>query len=218
MEPEALLNALVTVVTMVLSTCVHEYAHALAAYRLGDDYAARLGRLSLNPLVHADPIGTVLIPALGALAWGGGFGWGRPVPYIPNNLTRKFSMRAGEAMIAFAGPFANLVMATLSAGLWVALRRYGVIGHASPIDSLLGAMVQLNFALFFFNLIPMPPLDGSKIAAFLFGRKADPVLDALSGAGMLGVMLAIAFGGYLISKPVSLMMHWSIQGFSYILP
>ena len=79
-------------------------------------------------------------------------------------------------------------------------------------------MVQLNFALFFFNLTPMPPLDGSKVAAFLFGRQADPILDAISGAGMLGIMAAIAFGGYLISTPVSLLMHWSIKGFSYILP
>lgn len=209
-----MVRALLAVVSMLLSTCVHEYCHALAAYKLGDDYAARLGRLTLNPLAHADPIGTIALPALGTMMWGGAFGWGKPVPYIPNNLSRRFTMRAGEAIIAFAGPCANLVMAIVVAGLWVGLGRFGLIGHGGPLDALLRTMLSLNISLFFFNLLPLPPLDGSKIVAYLFGPKADGFLDTLSGSGNLGLLLAIAFGGTLISPPVRWLTAGLIQGFS----
>ena len=106
-------RSLLNVVTIVLSVCVHEFAHAFAAFRLGDETAARQGRLTLNPLAHADPVGTVLLPALAPFLGFGAFGWGKPVPYIPTNLTRKYSMRAGEAIVAAAGPFANLVLSLI---------------------------------------------------------------------------------------------------------
>jgi Zn-dependent protease len=216
-DSDLVLRALLNVVTMVLSVCVHEFAHAFAAYRLGDDTAARDGRLTLNPLAHADPIGTVLLPGLAPFMGFGAFGWGKPVPYVPTNLTRKYSMRAGEAIIAFAGPFANLVMGILSAGLLIGLTSFQVIGLESPIAVLLQAMVYINFILLFFNLLPVPPLDGSKVAAWLFGRKADPALDTIQGAGMLGLFLAIAVGGFVAVPLARVLQSWTYRGFLAVL-
>lgn len=207
-------RSLLNVVTIVLSVCVHEFAHAFAAFRLGDETAARQGRLTLNPLAHADPVGTVLLPALAPFLGFGAFGWGKPVPYIPTNLTRKYSMRAGEAIVAAAGPFANLVLGVLSAGILVLLSTtFHVIELTSAVGVLLQAMVSMNFILLFFNLLPVPPLDGSKVAAWLFGRKADRALDTVQGAGMLGLFLAIAVGGFVAVPLARVLQSWTYQGF-----
>jgi Zn-dependent protease len=202
-------EALTVLITLLLSVSVHEYSHALAAYKLGDDTAARQGRLTLNPFAHADPIGTLLLPLLGVL-WGrGAFGWGRPVPYVPNHLTRRFSMRADEAIISFAGPLANLALAVISTLVLFAIRnglgRYLVL-HPSlmPIIPLLFGLLRLNLVLFFFNLLPVPPLDGSKILAWLLGYRADRLLDALQSVGFFGLILAIMFGGIVIGPFVNL--------------
>jgi Zn-dependent protease len=199
MTPDRLRIVLLTVVTLVLSVAVHEFFHAFAAHKLGDDYPERNGRLTLNPLAHIDPIGTLLVPALFAFLGAGGFGWGRPVEIIPTNINRKYSMRAGEALIAFAGPASNLVLAILSALLWAMLRRFALIETGSPFNSLLAAMIELNVVLFFFNLLPVPPLDGSKIIAWLFGQKADRFLDAIAQVGPVALMLVVAVGGYVIN-------------------
>lgn len=195
-ESNEVARALLNVVAVVLSTCVHEFSHALAAYRLGDDTAARQGRLTLNPLVHADPVGTVILPAVAPFIGWGAFGWGRPVEYLPTRLTRRFSMRAGEAMIAFAGPLANLLMGLLTSVLLFGLIAWSSIDRESPFLVLLHAMVSLNFLLFFLNLFPVPPLDGSKIAAWLFGQRADRWLDMVAEAGMIGVMVAVVVAGF----------------------
>jgi Zn-dependent protease len=201
-------EALTVLITLLLSVSVHEYSHALAAYRLGDDTAARQGRLTLNPFAHADPIGTLLLPLLGVL-WGkGAFGWGRPVPYVPNHLTRRFSMRAGEAIISFAGPLANLVLAIISTlalyAIWHGLGRYLVL-HPSlmPVIPLLYGLLRLNLVLFFFNLLPVPPLDGSKILAWVLGYRVDRLLDSLQSLGFFGLILAIMFGGIVIGPFVN---------------
>lgn len=215
-DPDALLRVVLTVVTMLLSVAVHEYAHALAAFKLGDDFAARQGRLTLNPFAHADPLGTLLIPAVFAFIGGGGFGWGKPVPYIPTSLTRKYSMRAGEAIIAFAGPLANLILGVLSAGLLVGLSSLGVIRWESPFTTLLFTLMNLNFVLFFFNLLPVPPLDGSKVASWLLGSRADRALDAIQGAGMMGLIIAMMLGGRVISPLVRVLSRWVTEGFGAI--
>lgn len=218
MEPDRVLASLLNVVTMVLSVCVHEFAHAFAAYRLGDDTAARQGRLSLNPLVHADPVGTVILPALAPFLGFGTFGWGRPVPYVPTNLTRRFSMRGGEAIVAFAGPFANLVMGVLCAALLVGLGNLGVLAPSSPFTRLLTSMVGLNFMLLLFNLIPVPPLDGSKVMAWIFGRKADRPLDAIQESGALGIMLALALGSFVVAPLAYGMVSLVYRGLWAIFP
>lgn len=212
MDPSnKLIQVLLTVVTLVLSITVHEWAHAFAAYRLGDDTAAREGRLTLNPVSHADPLGTLILPVVFTLMGPGMlFGWGRPVPYVPTNFTRKVSMRAGEAIVAFAGPLSNLILAIVCGGLFFGLP-YSVLPPTSPFYPLLQNMVSLNVVLFFFNLLPVPPLDGSKIAAWVFGGRADKALDAIQQAGPMALMVVILLGGTVIAWPVRLVLR-AIQG------
>lgn len=190
-----------TVIVLIMAVTVHEYAHALAAHRLGDDTAARMGRLTLNPAAHADIFGTILCPAFI------GFGWGKPVPYLPTNLTRKYSMRACEAMVAFAGPFSNLVMSVVAGFVLAVFTKYEVIAWDSPFVELLARLVQINVALFLFNLIPIPPLDGSKIAAWIFGQRADRLLDTLAGLGPIGIIVAIFIAPFLISPFAGALIH-----------
>ena len=191
-------EALTALIVLLLSISVHEYSHALAAWKLGDDTAARQGRLTLNPFAHADPIGTLLLPLLGVLSRQGMFGWGRPVPYVPNHLTRRLSLRAGEAIIAFAGPFANLVLSLLSTLALFVLVRTPAHRALVPFVGLLEELLVLNLTLFFFNLLPVPPLDGSKILAWVLGYRADRLLESLHSLGIFGLILAIVFGGYVI--------------------
>lgn len=217
MDESRLLHVALTLVTLILSITVHEYSHALAAHKLGDDFAARSGRLTLNPMAHADPIGTLLVPAISAFLGGGMFGWGRPVPYIPTNLTRKMSMRAAEAIIAVAGPASNLVMGIVCGGLLVGLSSRGVLAPDSAFAVLLQSMMVLNIVLFFFNMIPVPPLDGAKVVAWILGQKADVPLDAIASMGMMPLMLVMMVGGSVISFPVGIVLRLIVAGFQHML-
>ena len=109
MEQGFLLDALMRLIPLVLSLSVHEWAHAWSAHRLGDDTAQRQGRLTLNPISHIDPIGTILMPLFSPIP----FGWARPVPFNPANFTRNIQMRVGVMIVAAAGPLSNLVLAIL---------------------------------------------------------------------------------------------------------
>jgi Zn-dependent protease len=206
MESSTILRVALTVISLLLSVAVHEYAHALAAYKLGDDHAARQGRLTLNPLAHADPMGTFVFPIVFSVMGSGVFGWGKPVPYIPNQLTRKFSLRAGEAIIAFAGPFANFIMAFISGALFFALP----LEANSPFTLLLWQMIQLNVILFFFNLLPVPPLDGAKVFAWIIGPKADSTLDTIQRSGPMALLVVVLVGGTIISKPAGLLIGFIV--------
>lgn len=214
---DPIVRVLLTLVPLVLSIGVHEFAHAWAAWKLGDDTAARQGRLTLNPLAHADPLGTFVLPSVFALMGSGGFGWGKPVPYVPTNLSRRFSMRAGEAIVAFAGPASNLLLAIICGGLYVGFAIFQVIGQGSAFDVLLQRMLLINLVLFFFNLIPVPPLDGSKIFSWALGQRVDGALDAISAAGPVSLIAVVLLGGYVISPAVNVMAGVIINGFLHLL-
>ena len=145
---------------------LHEVAHGWVAHRLGDTTASSLGRLSLNPLRHVDPIGTVLVPAVMLVASGFVFGWAKPVPVNPGNLRRP---RRDMAWVALAGPFANLLMSVA----WVVVARlalvyHQVLGDAAPFLVLMGAAgVLINTVLLVLNLFPLPPLDGGRVLTSL---------------------------------------------------
>jgi len=137
------------VIAIVLGITVHEFMHAYAAHRLGDDTARLLGRLSLNPMAHLDPFGTLLL----VLA---GFGYGKPVPFNESRLRSAF----GVTLVAIAGPLANLALAALCA---IPLR-FGAAGAlGGTYESILGAIVIWNCVLAIFNLVPIPPLDGANV-------------------------------------------------------
>ena len=149
----------------------HEFAHGFAAYKLGDDTAKNEGRLSLNPFDHLDPIGTLMLLVAG-------FGWGKPVHVNPRNYTRKMSMEKGEAIVSIAGPLMNFILAIIftiitfavakSTDVAIIISEYGI--YINTLNTTLKIIITIlinatiiNIGLGVFNLIPLPPLDGSKI-------------------------------------------------------
>lgn len=164
----------------------HEFSHALAAYRQGDPTAKFLGRLTLNPLAHIDPIGALMILLVG-------FGWAKPTPYNPLNLRDG---RAGEAIIAFAGPASNLVLAVAAA---LPLRYIGTSGIEVPqlFEGTLALFVYLNLLLMVFNLLPIPPLDGSKLLfALMDPRTERQYRPTLEQYGPFLLLLLLVFGSF----------------------
>jgi len=190
----ALVDLVIYLVPMILSLSVHEYAHAWVAFRLGDDTAAREGRLTLNPMSHIDPFGTLLVPAINVLL--GGFaliGWAKPVPVRPSRFNRKVTMRTGMILTAVAGPLSNLLIAILSIGLAAALLRFApdvlYVDRPTGVAKLLQAMFALNIGLFVFNLLPLPPLDGSR----LLPRSMDRYVAAVSPYSFILLLVVINF-------------------------
>jgi len=190
---EFVIKATVVAVMLLVAFPIHEFSHALAAYRLGDGTARLMGRLTLNPMAHFDPTGGVLL-AVSVLFFGIGFGWAKPTPYNPMNLRGG---RWGEAIVSVAGPISNLVLAVAAA---LPLRWILSTNMDVPyLDTFLLYFVQINLILMVFNLIPIPPLDGSKVLyAFLDPRtvwRLRPVLEQYGLVILLGAMLLPIFPG-----------------------
>ena len=164
---------LALLLVLLFSLTVHESAHAWTANRLGDPTARRLGRISLNPVVHIDPIGTILLPLVAFMAGGLIFGWAKPVPVNPRNLK---NYRRDFLVIAAAGPASNVLLAT-AASLLMRVGPAGAAasgGIASGLFDMGFMVIQLNLLLAVFNMIPIPPLDGgSVLAGLLPGPLAD---------------------------------------------
>jgi Zn-dependent protease len=166
-------QAIILIVILIFSVVVHELMHGVVADKLGDPTARYAGRLTLNPLPHLDLWGSIIIPAFLALSPSPFiFGWAKPVPYNPYNLRADgLFARFSEALVAFAGPASNLAIALL----FGTLIRLGVAGAAEPIMFLI---VFVNILLFVFNLIPIPPLDGSKVLEALLPRTLLPAYQS----------------------------------------
>jgi Zn-dependent protease len=199
MTPDSLALRALYIIPTLLSLTVHEWAHAWSAYRLGDDTAAREGRLTLNPLAHIDPLGTLLLPLLGVP-----FGWAKPVPVNPVRFSRKWTMAGGMAITAAAGPISNLVLAILCAvGLGIGLRvapEQFARNHGAWFLLLYG--VQLNVGLAVFNLLPLPPLDGSRIVTRFIPTHWRDGWESFSRFGPFVLFAIIASGGLFLSGPI----------------
>lgn len=192
MELSGLLLLLVAIVCILVAMVVHEFMHAYVGFRLGDTTARDEGRLSLNPMRHIDPFTTVLLPALAWVFFGFIVLAAKPVPFNPIRVKyREF----GGALIAAAGPFSNLAMAIIAALLYHGALAGGVVGQV------LAVFIKLNVALFVFNLIPIPPLDGSRI---LYAFAPEPVqgfMERIEPYGffiILGLILLGGFGGVIV--------------------
>lgn len=155
-----LLSLVLTLPAVIVAMTFHEFAHAFVATKLGDETPRNQGRLNLNPLSHIDPIGFVLLLFAG-------FGWGKPVQINSKNFDRRYSMATGEAMVAAAGPIMNFILAIIFALIYAVIAKFFPAFILTEVGSviyiIIAYMVMINIGLGVFNLIPLPPLDGSKI-------------------------------------------------------
>lgn len=213
MDPNDLLFRIVTtLIPMILAIGVHEYAHVAMAYWLGDDTGARMGRLTLNPIAHVDPVGTLLLPILWIISTSAGanipyFGWGKAAPYNPMRLTRKFggqriNMRTAEMLVAFAGPLSNVILALITFVVVVVMFKSGMDteSYNSPVYLAIRFLL-LNVALAIFNMIPLSPLDGSKVlVAFLPSNLANWFFKTANAQNiLLFVVVFFGLGSYVIA-------------------
>ena len=179
---------------VVFSMVIHELMHGLASYWLGDDTAKLQGRLSLNPLKHIDPVMTLLVPVLLYMAGGPIFGGAKPVPINTNKI--KYG-DYGLALVALAGPLSNLVLAFISFGILTGLGADGGL-----LALILSLMVQVNLGFMIFNLLPIPPLDGSRIIYAIAPESVQSVMRKIEPYGIVVVFLLIStfstvFAGYM---------------------
>ncbi|MCX6813945.1 MAG: site-2 protease family protein [Candidatus Azambacteria bacterium] len=193
-------------IIIVISAVFHEYAHGFVAYCLGDSTAKDAGRLTLNPLVHMDLFGTVILPLFLLFTGGIFIGYAKPVPYNPSNLSDK---KYGSLKVAIAGPLSNLFIALIF-GLFLRFFSDSILTSniIPPVFlSLITLIVIINIALTLFNMIPFPPLDGSKVFFDLFPRYWSRVMNL----GFLGLILALLVAFFLLPKLISL-IFWVITG------
>lgn len=173
---EIVIERLLWVIPLILSITVHEWAHAATAAWLGDDTARLLGRNTLNPVAHVDPIGTLLLPLLGVP-----FGWAKPVPINPVRFHRGTSMKLGVLLVAVAGPISNVVLAMMC---WL-LKSTPFSRPGTGLDDGLTTMIMLNIGLAVFNMLPIPPLDGSRIVDALMPTRLRPLWQQFSNYGFM---------------------------------
>jgi len=214
-------HLLIYMVVLVLSISVHEAGHAWVSYKNGDDTAYMLGRVTLNPVAHTDPIGTLLIPILGFVfgAMGGAvariplIGWGKPTPVNP----RKWrNYKVGNVTVSIAGICGNLILATIGFAILKAMIGYGVFdsgldekGLLRPVVIFLEYLLTLNISLAIFNLLPFPPLDGSKVLSTFLPESAQPFFAILEQYGFLILLLLVYWGvlGVIIQPVYSLVLY-----------
>ncbi len=185
----------------ILSLSFHEFAHAWSAWRLGDDTASREGRLTLNPVSHIDLLGTIILPLLGVP-----FGWAKPVPVNPARFRRDVNMSSGMAITASAGPLSNVLLATVAAVLLGLGLRFApeLVERDTPGQFFLLAMMQMNVGLALFNMLPVPPLDGSRIVAWLLPYRLQQQWHQLEQFAPFLLIAVFWFGGRLVSGPILL--------------
>lgn len=199
-------HLVIYMVVLLLAISAHEAGHAWMSYKYGDDTAYMLGRVTLNPVKHTDPIGTLLIPIVGFIfgSLGGALGaipligWGIPTPVNPRKWTKY---KQANVMVSIAGIGANIIIATISFLIFKALLETGVInglnagsGIIKPIVILFQYLIMLNVSLAVFNLLPFPPLDGSKVLSTFLPESFQPLFALMEQYGFLILMLLVYWG------------------------
>jgi len=211
LTPEHIAQGLMIYVVLLFSLSVHESAHGWMAWKLGDETAMRLGRVSLNPIVHIDPIGTLLFPLIQIFTSFPLLGWAKPTPYNPANFRREITLRTGHVLVAAAGPVSNFLLALAFTAVLFILRRSGLIqSRDSFVLNLIVLGIELNVLLALFNLVPIPPLDGSKVASYgLRGELGDRYDRIMGPYGFVILMLLLMTGvlGYVLAPIESLIVQ-----------
>ena len=198
-------------VVLLFSLTVHESAHAWTADRLGDPTARMLGRVSLNPIVHADPIGTILFPLLAMVGGVPLIGWAKPVPVVTRRLAHP---RRDYVLVAAAGPASNFLLAVAAAALLAVLPvspvRLGQPNVSAPVAALLSRAVQINVLLAIFNMIPIPPLDGGNVLGGLLPIPLARMFDRLRPYGFVLLYALMLTGGLasIVDPPYRFLRSW----------
>ena len=198
-------------IVLLFSLTVHEAAHAWTADMLGDPTARILGRVSLNPLVHIDPIGTVVFPLLAIVAGVPLIGWAKPVPV---NVTKLRHHRRDYVLVAAAGPASNLVMAVtagcLLAVLPISPQTLDAANVSAPLATFLSQAMRLNVLLAVFNMIPIPPLDGGNVLAGLLPNHLAGIFNQIRPYGFILLYALILTGGFdaLVVPPYRFILSW----------
>jgi Zn-dependent protease len=210
MVSNVLSRILIWAVPVLFSIVIHEVAHGWMAYKLGDNTAKDMGRLTLNPLVHVDVMGTLILPLIMIVMGGPVFGWAKPVPFNPYNFNPRVDRRNGTMWVAVSGPASNFILAFIASFVLVISQRF-LSGLPAllymSIFQLAQALIFINLILGFFNLIPLPPLDGSKILVRFLPREIEPHFLRLERYGLLILILILATGGFssIVLGPVKLL-------------
>ncbi len=209
-----IVTILILFVVIIISMTLHEAVHAFVGYFLGDDTAKAQGRLSLNPLKHIDPVMTIGLPIVLALMGGPIFGGAKPVPLNPLRI------RGGEwgmAAVAVAGPLTNLFIAFVSYGIGVI---FGIIGPGGVEMSFSGTVVALftsvNLGFFVFNMLPIPPLDGSRVLYALAPESVKRVMEQIERYGIFVVLAIVMVASPFLSVVMSSIIGWILQAFMFI--
>ena len=220
MNAEQLIPSLVIyMVVLLMAISAHEAAHAWMSYKFGDDTARLLGRITLNPVAHTDPIGTLLIPIVNFILAAGGtglflIGWGKPTPVNPLRWRQK---DLANVMVSIAGILANLLIATIA---FVIIKIFRVTGWfhfipsdlQDPVGLLLENMLIMNISLAVFNLLPFPPLDGSKVLETFLPASMQPILEILEQYGFLILMVLMYMGVFsAIIRPIFRLVGYLLQ-------
>ncbi len=206
-----LLSLVLTLPAVLIAITFHEYAHAFAADKLGDDTPRRQGRLTLNPLAHLDPVGSIMLVFAG-------FGWGKPVEINPRNFNRTISMSKGEAIVSIAGPAMNFILAIIFSIIYFSIGKFaptfiftqlGII-----IMTLLQITVMINVGLGVFNLIPLPPLDGSKVLNHFLPYSAKEWFARYSQ--VFYIIFVVLWITGIAGNIISPIINWVYQGITYL--
>ena len=214
-------HLIIYMVVLLLAISSHEAGHAWMSHKYGDDTAYLLGRVTLNPVMHTDPVGTLLIPILsfvfGAIGGAVGaiplIGWGKPTPVNPRKWT---NYAQANVMVSIAGIGANLILATIGFAIFKTLLETSIINAANIDDGMIKVavmfltyLIYLNVSLAIFNLLPFPPLDGSKVLATFLPASFEPILNVLETYGFLILLLLLYWGviGYVMGPVYMLVDH-----------
>ncbi|HAS85007.1 MAG TPA: site-2 protease family protein [Candidatus Yonathbacteria bacterium] len=195
-------------IILIFSIIIHEIAHGYMAEWFGDPTARLAGRLTLNPVPHIDPLGSIIIPAMMLFGSGGtfAFGWAKPVPYNPYNLS---NFKWGTVAVGLAGVLANLALAVI---FGLMLRYSGVLGITDgAFAQMLATIVFLNIILAVFNMIPFPPLDGAKVLFAFLPIRFQYIHDYLEQNWLIFIVFVIFFAKYIL-WPISSFIFWGITG------
>ncbi len=213
---DIVLRIVITIGVVLISMTIHEVMHGFVAYWLGDDTAKDEGRLTFNPIKHIDPFLTILLPVLLAIIGGPIFGGAKPVPFNPARVKYE---EFGAALVAIAGPLSNLVIAFVSFGLMVALG-YGTVNALVLGGGLVGTILQyfviVNLGFFVFNMLPIPPLDGSRVVYALAPEFVRRGMEALEQAGLIVVFALVFFASSVLGQIMTAVIQAILQGFAAV--